>query len=171
MSEGFCGFCGFCGTSIQHLNGLTPQPDNTKEMTMTDATSNPDTREAHVQVLTAEVRTLVVGSRQVTMSVYNQLDNVPPGSVEPFGRVTPKDWTWLFLHVVGRHTATGALVRSYVPRPSKVETLGSEEWARSGRPSYQHWRAEADKEQQRQQLAEVAAQWDQLPLIILAGLR
>jgi hypothetical protein len=32
--------------------------------------------EAKVEVLTAEVRVLMVGSRQVTLSVYSQLDEV-----------------------------------------------------------------------------------------------
>lgn len=49
--------------------------------------------EATVEVLTAEVRALMVGSRQVTLSVYRQLDQVDPFEVpltegfEPFGRV------------------------------------------------------------------------------------
>ena len=42
---------------------------------------------AVVKVLTAEVRTLMVGSRQVTLSVYGQLDHAPPEYIEPFGRV------------------------------------------------------------------------------------
>ena len=45
------------------------------------------TTTAHVEVLTAEVRVLMVGSRQVTLSVYRQLDHVRPGHIEPFGRV------------------------------------------------------------------------------------
>jgi len=42
---------------------------------------------ATVQTLTAEVRTLVVGSRQITMSVAKQLDVVPLTQLQVFGRV------------------------------------------------------------------------------------
>lgn len=42
---------------------------------------------ATVETLTAEVRVLMVGSRQVTLSVYNQLDCLSLGAVKPFGRV------------------------------------------------------------------------------------
>lgn len=48
-----------------------------------------DLTAATVQVLRAEVRTLMVGSRQVTMSVFQQLDMVPWGEITPFGRVRP----------------------------------------------------------------------------------
>jgi hypothetical protein len=46
---------------------------------------------ATVETLTAEVRVLMVGSRQVTLSVYGQLDEVGPEDIEPFGRVNPRD--------------------------------------------------------------------------------
>ena len=36
-------------------------------------------------MLTAEVRVLMVGNRQVTRSVYWQLDYVSPLGIEPFG--------------------------------------------------------------------------------------
>lgn len=42
---------------------------------------------ATVETLTAEVRTLVVGARQVTLSVARQLDWVSAAILEPFGRV------------------------------------------------------------------------------------
>jgi hypothetical protein len=42
---------------------------------------------ATVQTLTAEVRTLVVGARQVTLSVAKQLDVVPLAELRVFGRV------------------------------------------------------------------------------------
>ena len=74
-----------------------------------------DSRDAHVQVLTAEVRTLVVGSRQVTMSVYNQLDEVRYCHIEPFGRVAPRDALNGWVYVVGKDGATGALARSSLP--------------------------------------------------------
>lgn len=65
---------------------------------------------ATVETLTAEVRTLVVGSRQVTLSVARQLDTVPVWEIEPFGRVNlsgPFDTI-----MVGRHRTSGALVIS-----------------------------------------------------------
>ena len=42
---------------------------------------------ARIDVLTAEVRVLMVGSRQITVSVARQLDQIEPGDIEPFGRV------------------------------------------------------------------------------------
>jgi hypothetical protein len=50
-----------------------------------------DKRDATVQVLTAEVRVLQVGSRQVTLSVVRQLDWAEPASVQPLGRVRTGD--------------------------------------------------------------------------------
>lgn len=75
---------------------------------------------ATVEVLTAEVRTLMVGKRQVTMSVYKQLDCVEDDVCEPFGRVTfddPRYYVW----VVGRDKRTGVLVRSKRERPMSPE--------------------------------------------------
>jgi hypothetical protein len=40
-----------------------------------------------VEMLTAEVRVLMVGSRQITLSVARQLDTVNADEIEPFGRV------------------------------------------------------------------------------------
>ena len=70
---------------------------------------------ARVEVLTAEVRVLMVGSRQVTMSVYNQLDQVKPGEIAPFGRVAPRDADSGWINVVGvstRDADRGTLVRA-----------------------------------------------------------
>jgi hypothetical protein len=50
-----------------------------------------DKHEATVDVLTAEVRVLQVGRRQVTLSVVRQLDWADPGDIEPFGRVRTGD--------------------------------------------------------------------------------
>ena len=91
----------------------------TKENPVTDSGPGSggqhDAKDAHVQVLTAEVRTLVVGSRQVTMSVYNQLDYEAPGDIAPFGRVEPRNALDEWVYVVGRYDGTGALVRSSLP--------------------------------------------------------
>ena len=42
---------------------------------------------ATVETITAEVRVLMVGSRQVTLSVAKQLDEIPLSKLRPFGRV------------------------------------------------------------------------------------
>ena len=73
------------------------------------------TTAARVEVLTAEVRVLMVGSRQVTLSVYAQLDRVEPEEIEPFGRVRPRDAEYGHIYVVGASTRPidqGTLARS-----------------------------------------------------------
>jgi hypothetical protein len=47
--------------------------------------------EARVEVLTAEVRVLQVGPRQLTLNMVRQLDWVKPGDVKAFGRVKTGD--------------------------------------------------------------------------------
>jgi hypothetical protein len=92
-------------------------------------------KSAQVEVLTAEVRALMIGSRQVTLSVYRQLDEVKPQNCEPFGRVRDtKDEPKSAIFVVGRD-ATGSLVRSLVwkPRPPDYATdppVPFKNWAR-----------------------------------------
>jgi hypothetical protein len=68
---------------------------------------------ARVDVLTAEVRVLQVGSRQVTLSVYRQLDKQQDTDrFEAFGRVRDdKNGPYGLIQLVGRDTQTGALVR------------------------------------------------------------
>lgn len=85
-------------------------PGHNLEDLMTDNTAT-----ATVATITAEVRQLIVGSRQVTASVYNQLDRVPPEQIEPMGRVTPKDGLHNYVYVVGKHTVTGDLVAASCP--------------------------------------------------------
>ena len=104
------------------------------------------TTTARVEVLTAEVRVLQVGRRQVTLSVYRQLDRVDPDEIEPFGRVNVEapSGSWLGerqVEVVGRHVETGALVASsaHEGRPTDPD------------PPFLTWR--------------------ELPVIVLAGLR
>jgi hypothetical protein len=77
---------------------------------------------ATVETLTAEVRVLMVGSRQVTMSVYNQLDWAELTKLDglPFGRVHPRDAERRTLYLVGRHQPTGALVRTRVINPDHI---------------------------------------------------
>lgn len=75
---------------------------------------------ATVETLTAEVRVLMVGSRQVTMSVYGQLDHVEHGKIEPFGRVMPKDAQHDFVYVIGKRIEGGDLVSSSLPATEPV---------------------------------------------------
>jgi hypothetical protein len=103
---------------------------------------------ATVEVLTAEVRTLMVGSRQITLSVYRQLDHVDIRRCDPFGRVNdPQDGGGV--NVVGRDTETGALVRSTAHRPRRDWWDTEEYLFRSV----------------------LCTDWSRLPLIVLAGLR
>jgi hypothetical protein len=83
---------------------------------MTMTLTEPDSGlTATVEVLTAEVRTLVVGNRQVTQSVYRQLDHINPEAIEPFGRVNDtKAGEGYDVLVVGRGP-DGVLVRSGLP--------------------------------------------------------
>jgi hypothetical protein len=46
---------------------------------------------ASVEVLSAEVRVLQVGNRQITRSVYRQLDEATSERSEPFGRRVLRD--------------------------------------------------------------------------------
>lgn len=115
------------------------------------------TASARVEVLTAEVRVLMVGSRQVTMSVYNQLDTVDADEIEPFGRVAPRDASITTVYVVGvstRKVDRGSLVRA---RHQKAEQL--RHYARwcDGRVKAGHAFLAAYEPHQR--LAEVTPTW------------
>lgn len=77
------------------------------------------TEAASVEVLTAEVRTLMVGSRQVTLSVYRQLDEVKFTEMDPFGRVrgtsTGDKRNWI--EVVGARKSDHSLCRASIYGP------------------------------------------------------
>lgn len=100
----------------------------------------------HVEHLTAEIRVLAIGKRQVTGGMYKQLDWVAPDLIEPFGRVRSSVYATPAAHfeIVGRHRETGSLVRSDAP----VEP----HWARASRSP---------------DLSQVPPEWRDLPLIIL----
>lgn len=116
------------------------------------------TQTATVETLTAEVRVLMVGSRQVTLSVYRQLDEFTVFDDDwcmfrPFGRVS----TGLVkrigalayeatLELVGVDPESGVLARFTVLDGDEYEGTGDE-----GRRVIRTWR--------------------KLPLIVLAGLR
>ena len=80
-----------------------------------------DKHEATVEVLTAEVRVLQVGRRQVTLSVVRQLDWANPADVVPFGRVRTGNYDDL----PGRPRVTGRTPLGQVRRPEPVEIIGS----------------------------------------------
>lgn len=112
---------------------------------------------ATVEALTAEVRVLMVGNRQVTLSVFRQLDEVIADNesveeFEPFGRVN-SGFKYLpgegksrlpIYEFVGK-SADGSLVRMGILREDMLSLR--------------------DESKQR------VAEWSQLPLIVLAGLR
>jgi hypothetical protein len=62
---------------------------------------------ATVETLTAEVRVLMVGNRQITTSVAKQLDTVPLDKLKPFGRVRMSDGQ---IWVIGSRVEDGTLV-------------------------------------------------------------
>ena len=117
---------------------------------------------AEVQTLTAEVRVLMVGNRQVTLSVARQLDvfdqhSYPSDSFEPFGRVrTGLKTFWLdrrgrevmilpSYEWIGKNLRTGALSRYVLATPTDL----------------------VDDEEERA----LVRSWEDLPLIVLAGLK
>lgn len=114
-----------------------------------------DEHEAKINVLTAEVRTLVVGKRQVTLSVYRQLDSVPPHQIEPFGRVRDQP-LYNQVQVVGRSSISGALVRANIHQTSEEQATRRME--ETGNSRYLDWPA-------------IYETWSALHLIVLAGLR
>lgn len=76
------------------------------------------TETATVETLTAEVRVLMVGNRQITLSVFHQLDRCPAEDVKPFGRVrVTKDLPRDVVEIVGA-APDGNLVRANVSRPT-----------------------------------------------------
>lgn len=79
-------------------------------------------REPSVEVLTAEVRVLQVGSRPIALSAARQLDSVDGTAIRPFGRVRidPKPADGL-IEVIG--SLNGVLARSSA-HARKVECPG-----------------------------------------------
>lgn len=84
-----------------------------------------DTTTATVETLTAEVRTLVVGSRQVTLSVAKQLDVVTLENLTVMGRVSLKSE---FPMVIGKATdgtlALAHYMHPYPPDDWHIRDLG-----------------------------------------------
>jgi hypothetical protein len=160
------------------------------------------TTTARVEVLTAEVRVLMVGSRQVTMSVYSQLDQVEHHDhIEPFGRVAPRDADSDRVYVVGasgRDADRGTLVRASCHTAARLRRAAeghrllasykmaqdADDWPRASelfrqverlpiRAAHGDWTAVKLRDQAciEDRAARIAASWEALPLIVLAGLR
>jgi hypothetical protein len=108
-----------------------------------------------VEVLTAEVRTLKVGSRQVTLTVAKQLDSVAPWKITPFGRVRIGNE---HLEVIGSDEH-GNLVVSHMP----TQRCGHV-WRTSG-DDYSPFPGTDDEYRALRRI------FLQLPLIVLAGLK
>lgn len=137
---------------------------------------------ATVETLTAEVRVLMVGSRQVTMSVAKQLDEVAPDDIIPFGRISTGTKNGFAeankIEVIGRSEEDGSLVRSKALRMryrcdgswegSRIISSGQEciykRCGKSGRDHDPYGHVWYSKDSQFEE-------WRELPLIVLAGLR
>jgi hypothetical protein len=145
-----------------------------------------DVHEATVEVLTAEVRVLQVGSRQITLSVARQLDLIEPELIIPFGRITTgrraNDAEVISeVEVIGR-ADDGSLARSvatvermvcgqgYHPGSHYVLNGGAAEAGRcdehrTAPPAETHYWGWSHPDR------ETVRAWEALPLIVLAGLR
>ena len=111
-------------------------------------------RTVTVEVLRAEVRVLMVGTRQLTLSVFRQLDFVPWEECGLMGRVQDpreKDSGWFF--AIGVSRADGSLVRTWLRKQAPPAGLIDED----GRNTLEDWAA-------------AMAFYTNLPLIVLAGL-
>lgn len=137
---------------------------------------------AAVEVLTAEVRVLMVGSRQVTLSVFRQLDCVPADVIEPMGRVTDsRDGDSEDRWVIGRDDG-GTLCRSKL-WPDGTPFFSGEAESRLERlielrehPEWQPWHERHEEELARltswqSRYFQALNKYEELPLIVLAGLR
>lgn len=83
------------------------------------------TNTATIETLTAEVRVLMVGKRQITKSVVKQLDRVAFDDITPFGRVRLDDDDDS-VEVVG--ALDGQLVVAHVQKPPARQEAGSADW-------------------------------------------
>jgi hypothetical protein len=125
---------------------------------MSNESQSTEPRTATVEVLTAAVHVLMVGSRQVTLSVYRQLDECRDfEQFVPFGRVHVKSESHKW-ELVGVDKRSGALVR--VERHKAFRVDGDELHEHRLRVEPEYWALWAMERQIRE-----------LPLIVLAGLR
>lgn len=133
---------------------------------------------AMVEVLTAQVRVLMVGSRQVTLSVFRQLDEVDFEEVIPFGRVRDRN-SDSYRDIIGIHIKDGSLVRAPLQRPVYETSYTRTQYLKN--INTLHWlssTAQKEGKEQQEEYREDLVRWDsqaarfsKLPLIILAGLK
>lgn len=138
--------------------------------------------EPSVETLTAEIRVIQVGSKPVTLSAARQLDYADPSEIRAFGRVRieakPVKGT---IEVIG--SADGILARSSASS-RKVECPGyrtQPERRAYGLPlatcSHHRHASPVDAQGKRHEWTEynpsfeIYEAWEDLPLIVLAGLR
>lgn len=129
--------------------------------------------EATVQTLTAEVRVLTYGTRQITKSVVAQLDAIRADAIQPFGRIRTgqkiaEPWgvpELPELELIGRHPRTGVLVKANVMSTDRP-------------PNYFASLPSMPTKEDREQYTELVDEWKSLclawralPLIVLAGAR
>jgi hypothetical protein len=118
------------------------------------------TTTATVETLTAQVRVLMLGSRQVTLSVFRQLDHATIDDLDVIGRVRdPASCHPEMIDVVGRHKHTGALCRFALalhPNADRTNFFVRGRWL------------DADEAQP---LINLWDELERLPLIVLAGLK
>lgn len=131
---------------------------------------------ATVEVLTAEVRVLMVGSRQITLSVARQLDDVDPEEMDPFGRITtgrksgPRESV---IEAIG--SQDGVLVRANVSR-ERMTCRGNAN-RHYGSDGDQYLPCDREDDHQLHHWLyyypdrQMWDEWQALPLIVLAGLR
>jgi len=77
---------------------------------------------ATIETLTAEVTTLRLGARKVSLSVAKQLDTADYTDIEPMGRVRIGQQVPDVVEVIGKHRRSDALVRSHLS-DKKVATV------------------------------------------------
>jgi hypothetical protein len=135
-----------------------------------------NTNTATVQTLTAEVRTLTVGSKQVTLSIFKQLDYVTPWRINAFGRVNAGgkyDGEPVELELVGSDD-DGCLVSSHImSRTQIIDPVNRHILYLPGRYANTP-KTESIKRRYRELEPEWTAMLSRfyaLPLIVLAGLK
>lgn len=128
---------------------------------------------ATVETLTAEVRVLMVGNRQVTLSVKRQLDWVPAEECEPFGRISdPQDSDDKdVVRVIGKRIQGGDLVCAYTAFPHNWHAPHEERWPDGFNPEQDYLRFLRADLPTIDAAATRFNAWKALPLIVLAGLR
>lgn len=159
--------------------------------TRQEATASPAT----VTALTATVQALMVGSRQVTLSVFNQLDIIAWSDLTPMGRVhsrEPGQWAVgvdpdgrlaravLDPEVSHWHELRAWLVMEKPALPAGLNSGYQRLACIPGRQAHHRYEYRYDDAVQTE-LADIArrhgkelaasAAYDSLPLIVLAGLR